>query len=235
MSSETLIRFRCAAIRRSGATEVRIIYATSAEAARDRLIAAGLEPATVEPVGPSLSARLAARLRARFQNVGHPIAPALAPRMEFPPSDTKSEASRLLTTASLLATAFTVLMIGSWTLFLFTRWQSDHVLRQKGEAIAGYQDRMSDEQIRLAARTAMTSPGPTEILGRLAAILPSDTGLVAAARDPQGALRIELETSDPDQIRPIFAQDPIFRSMKETGQTQTNEGTIHVTWTSVGQ
>jgi hypothetical protein len=235
MSSEPLIRFRCAAIRRSGATEIRIIYATSVDAARDRLIAAGLEPATIEPAGPSLSDRLITRLRQRLLDVRYPAARAAVPNTDTPIPRARSVSKWVLTTLSLLATASATLMISSWTLLIFTRWQAEHVLQQNAAAIARYQDRMSDERIKMAARPAMTLPGPTEILGRLAAILPSDTGLAAATRDPQGVFRIELETSDPDQIRPIFASDPIFRSMKETGQKQTGEGTIHVTWTSALQ
>ena len=232
MDSDRLTRFRCAALRRGGATDIRVVYAANAEAARDRLIAAGLEPMTIEPVGPSLSDRLAAKLRTRLRALRgpapRPVAPAVGP-------DRQPISKPLLAAAALLAAAGITAMLGSWTLALATMWQTQQVLRESRGAIARYHDMISDERAKALARPVMTSAGPTEILGRLATILPAETGVVAAGRDPAGVLRVELETADPDQIRPILARDPLFRSLREAGQAQTGDGTLRVTWTSAGR
>lgn len=228
MDSDRLTRFRCAALRRGGATDIRVVYAPNAEAARDRLIAAGLEPMTIEPVGPSLSDRLAAKLRTRLRGRARPVAPAAGQHRQ-------PISKPLLAAASLLATAGITAMLGSWTLALATMWQTQQVLRESRGAIARYHDRISDERARALARPVMTSAGPTEVLERLATILPGEAGVVAAGRDPAGVLRVELETADPDPIRPILARDPLFRSLREAGQAQTGDGTLRVTWTSAGR
>ncbi len=218
MSSDPMTRFRCTALRRSGATDIRIIHAANADAARDRLIAAGLEPVTIEAVGPSLTDGLIARLRDGLPRLRYPV----------PQLDSKL----ISTTVLLIGTASITLMIGAWALLLVTIWQGSQLLRDEAAPIARYRALVADEGTRALARPAMTTPGPTEILGRLAAILPPDTGLAAATRDRHGALRIEIDTSDPDQIRPVVAADPLFGSLREIGQVQTGEGTIRVTLAS---
>ncbi|WP_347271422.1 hypothetical protein, partial [Rhizorhabdus histidinilytica] len=58
MPAAPLTRYRCVLLRRSGASEIRIVRAEDAAAARARLAAAGLDPVSVEPIGPSLLDRL---------------------------------------------------------------------------------------------------------------------------------------------------------------------------------
>jgi hypothetical protein len=218
-------------LRRSGATDIRIVYAANPDAARDRLIAAGLEPVTIEPVGPSLSSRLVARLQDQLRRMANRTAHrSAAPRAAA--TTQKHVSNPMLAAACLLATASVTLMLGSWALTFVTIWQTNRILREGAEPIARYQHRVSDERARTLARPAMTEPGPSEILGRLAVLLPSDTGLVSAARDSGGALRIELDALDPDQIRPILTGDPLFRSLKEVSQAQTSEGKMRVAWMS---
>jgi len=230
MGSDALIRFRCTALRRSGATDIRIIHAGNADIARDRLIAAGLEPVSIEPVGPSLSDRLSARLHTNIRQfrTRRPSGPA------FPDFDALRLAGgsrSFLAVACTLATVSITLMIGSWILVLTTARQADALIRTNAVEIRHFSDQRSNEAARIAVRPAMTSPGPTEILGRLATILPPDTNLVSASRDRFGALRLELDTPDPDQIRPILIGDPLFGGMKEIDQNRTTEGTMRVTLT----
>ncbi|ARR54207.1 hypothetical protein HY78_12540 [Rhizorhabdus wittichii DC-6] len=62
MPAAPLIRYRCVLLRRSGASEIRIVRAEDAAAACARLAAAGLDPVSVEPIGPSLLDRLGDRI-----------------------------------------------------------------------------------------------------------------------------------------------------------------------------
>ena len=230
MRSDPVTRFRCAALRSSGATDIRIVHALNADAARERLIAAGLEPLTIEAVGPSLTQRLAGRLhdtwrhfRVRQDQIAPPGATA----------DATPILKLLLPIARWLMAGCLALMLGTWSLVLITMGWTGHVRREQAAAIASYRDHVTDARIRTLAQSAMLAPSLTETLGHLAAILPAETSLSAATRDRTGALWIELDTSDPDLFRPILVDDPIFRSMKEVSQVQTNEGTIRITWKGV--
>jgi len=231
MASDSPIRFRCAALRRSGAFDIRVIYADSADVARDRLIAAGLEPVTIEPIGPSLSSRFTEKLSEEFRSLRRRSAQSTVstePRRQL-------TARPLLAMASLLAIAIFTLMIGSWALVLGTRWQTHQIMRESAASMARYRELISDERDRALARPVMTAPGATEVLARLAALLPADTGLEAAGRDREGVLWLELEAPDPDQIRPLLARDPLFRSLQEVGQERTGQGTMRVTWKSASR
>jgi len=221
-------RFRCEAARPSGATDVRLIDAASAAAARDRLIAAGLEPLTIEAVGPSLLTRLSELLKSRPRRrlekhvLGEPIRAAA---VRVPP--------RFLASVLVLSLAGTscALMVGSWSLALVTGWKAERIMRREAASLVHYHERLAKERLRRVAAPVMTAPAITEVMERLAGILPPDTGLADAKRDAAGALTIVLETPDPDQIRPVFAHDPLFRSMRSIGQARTEQGTMRITLT----
>jgi len=232
MTPPPTTRFRCEAARPSGATDVRVIHAASPAAARDRLIAAGLEPLAIEAVGPSLLTRLseALRNRARRQPEKHAfLEPARAAVVRAAP---RFLASVLL--LSLAGTSFAV-MIGSWSLALVTGWKAERIIGREAVSLVRYHERLASERVRRVAAPVMTAPAVTEVMERLAGILPPDTGLAEAKRDAAGVLTVVLETSDPDQIRPVLARDPLFGSMRDIGQARTDQGTIRMTLTDAEQ
>lgn len=227
MTSHPTIRFRCEALRPSGATDIRVVHASSIEAARDRLIATGLEPVTIQPIGPSLLARVSALSGERIRRL-RDVRPALLPQRTTLPF----AVSPLWPAALLwLAATSSAVMLGAWGLAFATQWQAERVMRNNSAAIARYHMVESTERVRSFAAPITAAPGISEVLGRLAALLPADTGLVEARRDSAGKLSIILDTPDPDRIRPVLAKDPLFRTMRDVGQVQTDEGTMRVTLT----
>ena len=98
-------------------------------------------------------------------------------------------------------------------------------------SLVRYHERLAKERVRRVAAPVMTAPAITEVMERLAGILPPNTGLAEAKRDAAGVLTIVLETSDPDQIRPMLARDSLFRSMRDIGQARTDQGTMRITLT----
>jgi hypothetical protein len=223
MSLPPATRFRCVALRRSGATEIRIVHAADEAATRARLIAAGLDPVSVEAIGPSLFDTLAAKLRAR----GRIAAPAWRPRLALPVPDVPRRAWRIATLA-LVSIPVSVAIL-SWGLVLVADLQAGRIATREAGAIARARTQMLGEAARAVVAPAMTAAPVEAIVGRLAAILPADSGLASVARDQAGALAIEIDTPDPDRIRPLLATDPIFGVLRETGQAPTDEGTIRVT------
>jgi hypothetical protein len=221
MNSPPTTRFRCVALRRSGVTEIRIVHAADEAAARARLIAAGLDPVSVEAIGPSLFDMIWARLGA-----GREIAlPAWRPRL--PALDVPRRAWRIAGLA--LASIPVSVAILSWGLVLVADLQAGRIATREAGAIARARTQMLGEAARAVVAPAMTAAPVEAIVGRLAAILPADSGLASVARDQAGALAIEIDTPDPDRIRPLLATDPIFGVLRETGQAPTDEGTIRVT------
>ena len=214
-----MIRFRCVGMRRSGATEIRILQAAHADDARARLIAAGLEPVTIEAAGPSLSNRLLTKFAA-FPAAGWHWPVATRARLRH---------LGLLAVLSLVMTCF-ITAIGVWIAVAATNWQASRIAARSGAAIARHRDIVIAERIRAAAATAMTTASVSERLDRLAAILPRDAGLIAAERDPAGQLILELEAPDPDQLRPALLHDPLFGSLREIDQASTDRGGLRITY-----
>lgn len=202
-------RFRCRAIRRSGASEVRIVQAESEEAARARLIAAGLEPVSVEPIGPSLFAGISGwRLPAwRIPNLDVPRGP-------------------LLIALCLLLSIPVIVAAGAW-------WQASRAMAQNQTLQNRYGNDSQGPMLSLAAREALAGdlsrPTVGDLVVRLAAALPADATIYAAGDDGEHGLKLEIDASDPDQLRAALAADPLFAKLLETGQDRTESGTIRVT------
>jgi len=130
-----------------------------------------------------------------------------------------------------LAGTSCAVMVGSWSLVLVTGWKAERIMRREAVSLGSYHERLAKERVRRGAAPVMTAPAITEVMERLAGILPPNTGLAEAKRDAAGVLTIVLETSDPDQIRPMLARDPLFRSMRDIGQARTDQGTMQMTLT----
>lgn len=221
MGEPSLPRFRCVLLRRSGASEIRVVRAESADAARAGLVAAGHNPVSVEPIGPSL-----------FDSLGERIAggwrwPAWRPRrptaLALPPRPI------LLAAGLLLATIPLTTAIGAWSLTALNRWQAQRLAREAAPALAAGRRATAIEAVRPQVAAIMGAPTMTDRLARLAAVLPAEAGLVRFERDEAGELTLIVETPDPDRLRAALAADPGFAALRETGQTMTDGGTISVT------
>ncbi len=212
-SGPRAIRFHCRAIRRSGATEIRIVTAPSAEAARKRLLAAGLEVVSIDPVGPSLLARLPSLPRPRWRLPGWPARLPRPSRRDW------------LVTGALLASIPVSVALAAWSLTLVTHLRSERLARDLAPRIA------AETALRARAAIAPLMAGPTigALALRLATVLPDEAGLHAMARGADGVLTIEIDTPDPDRLRPALAADPLLAGLDEVGQAPTDDGAIRVT------
>jgi len=212
-----LPRFRCVMLRRSGASDIRVIRAESEEAARAQLAAAGLEPVSVEPIGPSLFDRLGERIREGGWRLParRPALPPFPPGLWWP-------------TLLILATIPLTTAVGAWALAGITRWQVHQLRQEAAPALAAYRSAAAIERARPRAEAAMAGPALTSLTGRLSAVLPEGAGLAGIALDDGGVLSVEIESADPDRLRTELAKDPLLGSLSETGQAMTDGGTMRV-------
>lgn len=79
-----------------------------------------------------------------------------------------------------------------------------------------------DDARRLLAVT-LARPGPAQLLDQLAAVLPPDAHLARAERLANGALEIEVATSDPDALRAALRRSPALAGLRDVRQ-QEGEG-----------
>ncbi len=207
-------RFRCRTQRRSGATEIRVIAATSEEAARARLIAAGLEPVEIEPMAASLFDGLRARLATGVSLPDWDVPAIALPRGPH------------LIAAWLLLSIPVSVAIGSWLQVAMATAESDRLQ-------ARYRREADGPMLSMAARDdlarALSKPTIGNVVVRLAATLPADASVYAIGDDDQRGLRIEIDTSDPDRLREALKVDPMIGRLREIGQVRTEQGMIRIT------
>lgn len=213
-----LTRYRCVMLRRSGASEIRIIRAEDEAAARAKLAAAGLEPVSIEPIGPSLLDALADRIATRGLRF-----PRWRPAVPLPSGRVRAVAGLLL------ATVPATTAIGAWGLAGFDRWQAARLARREAPALAAYVRGAATEKARARIETVMAAPPVSALADRLRAALPEEAGLAGMELAEGGELTVELETPDPDRLRPALASDPLFGSLREVAQAMTQGGTMRVT------
>ncbi len=216
-----LPRFRCVMLRRSGATEIRIVRAESIEAARAACEAAGLNPVSIDPIGPSLFDSLGETLALREWRLPR-WRPTLPAGIALPSHPT------LIAVALILATVPITTALGAWSLTALNRWQANRVATAQAPAIAAYARVAAVESVRPRATAIMVAPTITAMVARLRAALPEEAGLAGLSRDEGGALTIEVETPDPDRLRSALAADPLLATLRNSGQTMTDGGTIMV-------
>ncbi|WP_245824570.1 hypothetical protein [Sphingomonas azotifigens] len=70
---------------------------------------------------------------------------------------------------------------------------------------------------------ALARPGPAQLLDQLAAALPADSSVTRAERLADGALEIEVTTSDPDALRAALRRSPPLAGLRDVRQ-QEGEG-----------
>lgn len=206
-------RYRCVMLRRSGATDIRVVRAEDEAAARAILTAQGLAPVSVEAIGPSLFDALRGRLTTREWTL---------PRWAPPPR------GALVGSALILATIPVSIAIGSWALAGITQLRITRLHSSAAPALSTYARAAAIEDARSTVEAVMAGPSLSALADRLAAGLPDDAGLVSLTMLPEGQLIVEIETPDPDRLRSALDADPLFGSLGETGQKRTDGGTIAV-------
>jgi len=209
-------------LRRSGASDIRIVRAEDEAAARAQLAAAGLDPVSVEAIGPSLIDSLGERIRSGgWRLPRRKLAwPAPFRDIRFP--------DRLPALLLILATIPFTTAIGAWTLTGIERWRSAALAEREAAAIRRAMGAALAEQARGSAEAAMAIPSLGSLAARLRTHLPAEAGLSAMALDERGVFLVEIETPDPDRLRSAFAADPLLGSLREVGQARTGGGTIRV-------
>ncbi len=222
MSGGPLTRFRCVMLRRSGASEIRIVRAADAADARAQLAASGLDPVSVEPIGPSLFDLLADRIARGGWRL-----PRWRPG--WPSMLVRPSRRTLSGMALILATIPLTTAIGAWGLVGLNHFEAKKLMLRQARAIAAYAQVAAVERARVDAEAVMATPSLTELVDRLHTTLPEEAGLAAMALADSGELTVELETPDPDRLRTALAAEPLFESLWEIGQARTDGGTIRVT------
>jgi hypothetical protein len=221
MPAAPLTRYRCVLLRRSGASEIRIVRAEDAAAARARLAAAGLDPVSVEPIGPSLLDRLGDRIARGGWRL-----PRWRPAL---PSGVALPAGRVRAIALLaLATIPLTTALAAWGLAGFDRWQAARLARREAPALAAYARGAATETARIRIDAVMAAPPVSALADRLRAVLPEEAGLAGMELAEGGELTVEIETPDPDRLRPALAADPLLGALREVGQAMTQGGTMRV-------
>jgi len=206
----TQMRFRCRALRRSGATDVRVIAAASEGAARERLLAAGLEPLSIEAVGPSL-----------FAGLGDLRLPRWRPGMSPP-------ARPMMIAAALFASIPFTVAAGAWTLAAMAGGKAGRIavsVAPTGRADLPYMSHAA--RADFAASLSRRPLG--DVVLHLSAALPQNASLASMTRDRAGQIAITIDTPDPDQLRLAIADDRLLASLAEIGQSRTENGAIRVT------
>lgn len=217
MSAAPTNRYRCVMLRRSGASEIRVVRAESEAAARAQLAAMGREPVSIEAIGPSLLDSLGERIAAGGWRL-----PRWRPTLRVPPRDIWWPALLILATIP-----FTT-AIGAWTLTGIERWRAVRLAADAAPAIGRATEAILAEEARRSAVSVMAAPSLSSLAARLRSALPEDAGLAGIALSDDGALSVEIETPDPDRLRTALAADPLLGALREIAQTQTGSGTMRV-------
>lgn len=105
--------------------------------------------------------------------------------------------------------------------------QDTEALRAQGRARLDAEG--ARQRAALLFRDAVRRPTLSVTLDRIARVLPDDARLASAAREADGALRVEIAASDPDPLRAALRRDPLFAAMRESGQRRTEDGRVVVT------
>lgn len=153
----------------------------------------------------SLSQRLASRLRA-----GVP-----------PAAESRRGTAALVAVLIAFGPLATIMGAG-----LLTRHEDREAVRLR----AALAPRIAAERAAAAARAELgrTAARPTmgATLDLLAAALPGDAKLTRAERTLQGALELDIATSDPDALRSAIRRVPELAGLRDTSQRRTDAAMI---------
>lgn len=193
-----------------------------------------LSPAdAVSPV-PSLLDRLTTRVGRRAATVSgadEPGAQILMLPLAARVRAGETRAAAWLTVASLAAPLLLLSTI-FWSILL--RWSVEDqvvLLRARLAPIVAAHD--AAESRRAAIASAGSSETASALIERVARALPGDASLWAVAREQKGGTTIEIETADPDRLRPALRQSGLMAGLREAAQGRSDRG-IRVTLRGTG-
>lgn len=118
----------------------------------------------------------------------------------------------------------------------FTTWaaaemlarQTDSRIEELREALAprlvAERREARTEEVRKALRTVFDRPSATDSLESLALALPESDHARAAARGPDGRLRVVVDTGDPDALQAKFGEHPVLAGLEAADMTPAPAG-----------
>lgn len=137
-----------------------------------------------------------------------------------PPSKTEQTIAMLLLAANLTAAA---ILIGGT--IINTRLGNEIEQRQA----AAEPNRMAltmarqDELRRNALRPIAAYPTVSNTLNAILTSLPPETRIHSLSHDRQGRIEIEIDTTDPDRLRPMLRDTPYLRRFREIRQSRIDD------------
>lgn len=222
MSGDGMTRFRCVMLRRSGTSEIRVVRAPDAAAARAALEARGLQPVSVEAIGPSLFDVLAAKARSGDWRWPRRHVEGARGPTAIASGDVAWRAALILATIPLT----TAILAWGWAGIDMLRVRT--IERRDAEALAMQARLAAVERARHGVERVAGVPPLSAIAAQLADVLPEGASVEAMSLTPEAELLIEIDTADPDQLRATLAADPLLASLGEVDQSRTDAGTIRV-------
>jgi hypothetical protein len=213
-----MTRFRCVMLRRSGTSDIRVVRAPDAATARTMLEARGLQPISVEAIGPSLLDAVVQKLRRSWH------------RRSWQPSAASHEAWRV--TAWRIALMLFVLPVATagvaWIWTGVDRLRVAWIERREAPLLAAQARLETVERTRHGVQRVAGVPPLSAVAAQLAATLPEDAGIESLSLTPEGELLVDIVTPDPDVLRSALAADPLLAALGERSQSRTDAGTIRV-------
>lgn len=167
-----------------------------------------------EPEAPQPSRSLADRLAQRARNRGDGVAVArraVGADWRIP------------------AIVAALIWLGPLTTMLGARLLADGVRREAQGLRVQLAPRIAAERGAETARSqladALRGPGPSATLEALARVLPAEATVARVAREPGGAIELEIAAPDPDMLRAALRRAPEFVRLRAVGQ-QGSDGTM---------
>lgn len=213
-----MIRFRCVMLRRSGSSDIRVVRAPDAAAARAILEARGLQPVSVEAIGPSLLDAVAQKLRGGW----HLPLPRAGGASERSWADTAWRTALLLSVIPVVTAGI------AWSWTGVDRLRALWIERREAPLLVAQARLERVERTRHGVERVAAVPPLSAVAEQLAAALPDDAGIESLSLTPEGELLVEIVTPDPDALRSALAADPLLASLGERSQSRTEAGTIKV-------
>jgi len=109
---------------------------------------------------------------------------------------------------------------------LLTRQERAEVTRLKAEREPRLAAELAAERARTEMASTLRHQPLSSALEALARGLPADASLVRVERNAQGALEIDVSTTDPDRLRAALRRDPALARLRDTSQRQADTAMI---------
>jgi hypothetical protein len=173
--------------------------------------------------------RLAAKLRQTAESrVGHSKGGTARPPTTKQ-SDRRQTRAILIIIACLVGSIPLTIAIGAWVLHLTEERRSDALRRTLEPRLPLERAAESIERARPSFARLVERATLSDVVERLARSLPAEAKVHAMGRDQAGILTIEIDTADPDLLRPAIERDPVLRDLDEVGQTRSGDHGLRVT------